>query len=76
MTVPPGPTLVTPRLILRPPIAADLDGWAALASDPETVNTDAYGGGWLMRVRPAAGAPATDLLSAAEYEKLQQEEGD
>src|SRR5579862_4158459 len=45
-----------------------------LASEPETVNTDAYGSGWLMRVRPTPGAPATDLLSASEYEKLQKEE--
>jgi glycine cleavage system H protein len=47
-----------------------------LASEPETVNTDAYGGGWLMRVRPAAGAATATLMSPAEYEKLQQEEGD
>jgi glycine cleavage system H protein len=47
-----------------------------LASEPETVNTDAYGGGWLMRVRPAAGGATAALMSPAEYEKLQQEEGD
>ena len=47
-----------------------------LAGEPETVNTDPYGGGWLMRVRPAAGAPPTELMSPVEYEKLQQEEGD
>jgi glycine cleavage system H protein len=47
-----------------------------LASAPETINMDSYGEGWLMRVKPTAGAPAADLLSPAEYEKLQQEEGD
>lgn len=47
-----------------------------LSSEPETINTDPYGDGWLMRVRPAAGTPTTELLSPAEYEKLQQEEGD
>lgn len=47
-----------------------------LAGEPETVNTDAYGGGWLMRVKPTPGASAAQLLSPAEYEKLQQEEGD
>ena len=51
-------------------------GNAALASAPETVNTDSYGGGWLMRVRPVAGGPAAELLTPAQYEKLQQEEGD
>jgi RimJ/RimL family protein N-acetyltransferase len=30
-----GPVLETPRLILRPPQAGDLEGWIALMSDPE-----------------------------------------
>jgi glycine cleavage system H protein len=47
-----------------------------LASEPEVVNTDAYGGGWLMRVRPTSGGATAALMSPAEYEKLQQEEGD
>ncbi len=47
-----------------------------LASAPETINTDAYGDGWLMRVRPSAGGAATQVMSPAEYERLQQEEGD
>jgi glycine cleavage system H protein len=47
-----------------------------LASEPETVNTDPYGSGWLMRVRPAAGGPMTEVMTPADYEKLQQEEGD
>jgi glycine cleavage system H protein len=45
-----------------------------LASEPEAVNTDPYGGGWLMRVRPAHGATGA-LLSPAEYEKLLEAEG-
>jgi glycine cleavage system H protein len=51
-------------------------GNGALAGAPETVNTDSSGGGWLMRVRPVANGPATELLTPAQYEKLQQEEGD
>ncbi len=31
-----GPTLETPRLLLRPTAAEDLDGWTELMSDPET----------------------------------------
>lgn len=46
-----------------------------LAGAPETVNTDAYGGGWLLRVRPAAGAPASQLMTPAEYEKFQEDGG-
>jgi RimJ/RimL family protein N-acetyltransferase len=30
-----GPTLETPRLILRPPEQGDLDGWAAMMADEE-----------------------------------------
>ncbi|WP_426959584.1 GNAT family N-acetyltransferase [Muricoccus radiodurans] len=29
-----GPVLTTDRLVLRPPVLADLDGWAALMADP------------------------------------------
>ncbi len=49
----------------------------ALLDAPETVNQDAYGAGWLMRVRldPRAGAPA-DLMSAADYEKFLETEGE
>jgi RimJ/RimL family protein N-acetyltransferase len=32
-----GPTLETARLILRPPAAEDLDGWAAFTADPEAM---------------------------------------
>ena len=32
-----GPTLETDRLLLRPPIAEDLDGWEAFGADPETM---------------------------------------
>jgi len=53
-----------------------LAGNPELASEPEIVNTEPYGGGWLMRVRPAAGGATAQLLSPAEYEKLLQEEGD
>ncbi|WOK35371.1 GNAT family N-acetyltransferase [Sphingomonas sp. C3-2] len=32
-----GPLLVTEHLILRPPAAEDLDGWAAFHADPEAM---------------------------------------
>jgi glycine cleavage system H protein len=42
-----------------------------LAAEPETVNADPYGEGWLMRIKVAAGALAgAGLLSAAEYQKV------
>ena len=47
-----------------------------LAAEPETVNSDPYGEGWLMRMRPAAGAlKAAALLSAAEYRQVLDAEG-
>jgi glycine cleavage system H protein len=42
-------------------------GNAELAARPELLNQDPYGSGWLMRIEPAAGAPPTGLMSAAEY---------
>ena len=58
------------------PISGEVvTGNPALATEPETINSDAYGKGWLMRLRPAAGAAAPALLSAADYEKLVAEEG-
>ncbi len=49
-----------------------LEGNPELASAPETVNSDPYGKGWLVRMMPADALPA--LLTAAEYEKLAAEE--
>lgn len=38
-----------------------------LAQRPELLNQDPYGVGWLMRVEVDASAPASPLLTAAEY---------
>jgi glycine cleavage system H protein len=59
------------------PLAGEVTaGNAELAARPEAVNTDAYGAGWLMRLKPAAGAlAAAQLLSAADYQKLLEAEG-
>lgn len=39
-----------------------------LADAPETVNSDPYGAGWLIEVRPSDAADLEGLLSAADYE--------
>lgn len=58
------------------PVAGEVTGGnPALAAEPEVINADAYGKGWLMRLRPA-GDSAPALLTAAEYQKLIAEEGD
>lgn len=45
-----GPVLVTERLILRPPGAEDLDGWAEMGADDETMRfiggTTSRAGAW------------------------------
>jgi glycine cleavage system H protein len=39
---------------------------ALLANSPDLINTDPYGAGWIVRMRPGEAA-ASHLLSAAEY---------
>ena len=51
-------------------------GNPALAAEPEVVNSDPYGAGWLMRLKPAPGAfAAAALLSASEYQQVLAAEG-
>jgi glycine cleavage system H protein len=62
-------------------VYAPLDGQVTagnprLADAPETVNTEPYGTGWLMRLKPGPGAvAAAGLMSAADYQKLLDAEG-
>ena len=43
---------------------------AALAAAPELVNSDPYGEGWMVRLRPADQAEIDGLLDAAAYDAL------
>jgi glycine cleavage system H protein len=54
------------------PLAGEVTaGNPKLTAEPETVNADAYGQGWLMRLKPAAGAlKQAALMSAADYQKF------
>jgi glycine cleavage system H protein len=62
-------------------VYAPLDGQVTvgnprLADAPETVNSEPYAAGWLMRLKPEAGAvAAAGLMSAADYQKLLDAEG-
>jgi glycine cleavage system H protein len=40
----------------------------ALGKEPELINQDPYGRGWVMRLKP--NGPSSDLLSAADYQKV------
>lgn len=48
-------------------------GNEALATQPELLNTDPYGEGWIMKVRPAAGAETPALLDANTYASTLEE---
>ncbi|MBV6415979.1 MAG: Glycine cleavage system H protein [Steroidobacteraceae bacterium] len=46
-----------------------------LASAPELINQDPYGGGWLIRLKPVDSGAIDALLSATDYEAQLQAEG-
>jgi glycine cleavage system H protein len=53
------------------PLAGEVTaGNPQLANEPEAINRDPYGAGWLLRVRPQTGSLPAGLLSGAEYEQL------
>jgi glycine cleavage system H protein len=58
------------------PIAGEvIEGNAGLGDAPEKINSDPYGDGWLLKLKPADAAAAGALLDAAAYEKLLAETG-
>jgi glycine cleavage system H protein len=53
------------------PIAGEVvEGNAALADAPETVNNDPFGAGWILRMTPADAGALAGLLDAAAYQEL------
>lgn len=52
------------------PVAGEVTaGNPRLATEPELINRDPYGDGWIMRVKPAGGT-ATETLDAAAYDAV------
>jgi glycine cleavage system H protein len=50
------------------PVAGEVTaGNPKLATEPELINRDPYGEGWILRLKPAGGA-ATETLDAKAYE--------
>lgn len=43
---------------------------AKLADDPSLLNSDPYGEGWLVRIKPADKGPMSNLLDSAAYTKI------
>ncbi|VFN00690.1 MAG: glycine cleavage system H protein [Candidatus Kentron sp. G] len=48
----------------------------ALGDSPELVNTDPYGEGWILRLRPSGPIPAGTLLDASAYAELAESESE
>ncbi len=46
----------------------------SLQDEPESVNTDPYGDGWMIRVKMSHPGEVDSLLTAAEYEDFTKEE--
>ena len=44
-----------------------------LADDPEKINNDPYGDGWIVRVRPSGDIDESELLSPDDYQTLLDE---
>lgn len=43
---------------------------AKLADDPSLLNSDPYGDGWLVRIKPTDKAPMNNLMDSAAYTKI------
>jgi len=58
------------------PLAGEvLAGNDALAAQPELVNQDPYGQGWIARLKPASAAAVEGLMDAASYAEHEASEG-
>lgn len=62
---------------IHAPIAGEIiDTNGELTTNPELVNEDPYGEGWIMRIQPDDPADVEDLLGAEEYLSLAEAEDD
>ena len=58
------------------PVSGEVvEGNAAIADDPAIVNSDPYGKGWFMRIKPDNAADVNKLLDAAGYTQTLKDEG-
>jgi glycine cleavage system H protein len=48
---------------------------SALGATPELINSDPYGAGWILKLKPANPAELNQLLDAGGYEKVLEAEG-
>jgi len=60
--------------VYAPRAGTVVEGNEALADTPEAVNNDAYGGGWLLKLKPADASALDGLMSAGEYQAFVESE--
>jgi glycine cleavage system H protein len=54
--------------VIAPLSGEIIDVNTALGDDPEAINNDPYGAGWMVKVRLSDASEADDLLDASAYE--------
>jgi glycine cleavage system H protein len=59
--------------VYAPLAGSVVEGNAALGGQPELINSEPYGAGWIMRLKPSGIAPG--LLTPAEYQAHLAAEG-
>jgi len=60
--------------VFSPVSGAIAESHDSLSDDPEKVNTDPYGDGWMIRIKMSNPGEVDSLLTAAEYEDFTKAE--
>ena len=60
--------------VFSPVSGAVVESHESLSDDPEKVNTDPYGEGWMIRIKMSNPGEVDSLLTAAEYEDFTKAE--
>ena len=60
--------------VIAPLSGAIIEVNPKVVAEPETVNEDPYGDGWLVRIRMSDAAEADDLMEAAAYKSFVDEQ--
>lgn len=59
--------------VYAPVSGSVLDVNADLANDPEKINADPYGDGWIVRLQPSSSIDSTDTMDPRAYQALLDE---
>ena len=60
--------------VFSPVSGSVVESHESLSDDPEKVNTDPYGEGWMIRIKMSNSGEVDSLLTAAEYEDFTKAE--